>query len=170
MSFTGRPSSPPLALMSSSQIFCASSADLPLGASPPVSAMLKPILIGSRVCADAGAASRAAASTTKDAPANDRSFMLCGMTFLPLVTFVRILSATRAARLVGAGKSARRLHAFHQDGFHLTRTVAAEGRSPVVLGRGETGDALFEARKLDDDEPGKLVRPFHDPKATAARQ
>ena len=60
---TGRPSSPPLALTSSSQICIASSADLPLGASPPVSAMLKPILIGSaaRAVAPQSASTRASA-------------------------------------------------------------------------------------------------------------
>src|SRR6516164_7183758 len=62
MSFTGRPTSPPRALTSSSQIFWASRADLPLGASPPVSAMLYPILIGSPVCAAAGAGTKAARS------------------------------------------------------------------------------------------------------------
>src|SRR5215472_10826520 len=60
MSRTGRPSSPPVALMSSSQIFIARSADLPLADSPPVSAMPKPILIGSAV--RAGAATAMAAS------------------------------------------------------------------------------------------------------------
>src|SRR6187549_3488019 len=46
MSFTGRPSSPPLALMSASQICAASSAALPLGASGPVRFMLKPMVSG----------------------------------------------------------------------------------------------------------------------------
>jgi hypothetical protein len=46
------PSSPPLALVSSSQIFMPSSACLPAPESGPVSAMEKPILIGS--CALAG--------------------------------------------------------------------------------------------------------------------
>src|SRR5262249_4489213 len=69
MSLTGRPRSPPLALMSSSQIFWASKADLPLGASPPVSAMLKPILIGSPVCATARPASSAPAISAASAAA-----------------------------------------------------------------------------------------------------
>src|SRR5437764_536150 len=47
MSFTGRPIKPPLALMSPSQIFIATSDILPLAASGPLSAMPKPILIGS---------------------------------------------------------------------------------------------------------------------------
>src|SRR6185437_10584641 len=64
MSCTGRPSKPPLALMSSSQIFMATSADLPLAARPPVSAMPKPILIGS-----AAWASRAAPPATSAAAA-----------------------------------------------------------------------------------------------------
>src|SRR6516162_249335 len=50
MSFTGRPSSPPLALMSSSQICMATSDILPLAASGPVSAIPNPILIGSAAC------------------------------------------------------------------------------------------------------------------------
>src|SRR6516162_7698557 len=70
MSLTGRPSSPPLALTSSSQIFCASSADLPLAARPPVIAMLKPILIGSPDWARAPSeAAVAAASAATDATA-----------------------------------------------------------------------------------------------------
>src|SRR6516162_7898787 len=44
---TGRPSNPPFLLVSSSQILAPSSACLPLAASGPVSAMEKPILIGS---------------------------------------------------------------------------------------------------------------------------
>src|SRR5262252_7113436 len=47
--------------MSSSQIFIARSADLPLADSPPVSAMPKPILIGSAVRAGAAAAMAASA-------------------------------------------------------------------------------------------------------------
>src|SRR5215468_8090616 len=53
MSLTGRPSRPPLALVSSSQIFMPSSACLPKPASGPVSAMPKPMVIGwpDSVCA-----------------------------------------------------------------------------------------------------------------------
>src|SRR5882762_9608179 len=47
MSSTGRPRRPPFLLTSSFQICMASSAGLPLAESPPVSAMPKPILIGS---------------------------------------------------------------------------------------------------------------------------
>ena len=56
MSLTGRPSSPPLALISSSQIFMPTSACLPFGASGPVSDIEKPILIGSPCWAEAGTA------------------------------------------------------------------------------------------------------------------
>src|SRR5215468_1195083 len=48
--------------MSSSQIFCASSADLPLGPRPPVIAMLKPIVIGWPDWAAAGPATAVAAA------------------------------------------------------------------------------------------------------------
>src|SRR5262245_57379490 len=47
MSSTGRPRRPPFLLISSFQICIASSAGLPLAESPPVSAMPRPILIGS---------------------------------------------------------------------------------------------------------------------------
>src|SRR5215469_7927978 len=47
MSLTGRPNSPPSALVSSSQIFIANNAALPLAARPPVNPMPNPILIGS---------------------------------------------------------------------------------------------------------------------------
>src|ERR1700730_3657153 len=68
MSVTGRPSRPPLALTSSSQIFIATIDILPLGASGPVAAMPKPILIGAPEGAWAPAevekrAARAAAKT-----------------------------------------------------------------------------------------------------------
>src|SRR5882757_434535 len=62
MSFTGRPSSPPAALTSSSQIFIATSDILPLAASEPVSDMLKPILIGSPLWASAATADSATAA------------------------------------------------------------------------------------------------------------
>jgi len=44
---TGRPNNPPSALVSSSQIFIANNAALPLAARPPVNPMPNPILIGS---------------------------------------------------------------------------------------------------------------------------
>src|SRR6516162_10200501 len=68
MSLTGRPSRPPLALTSSSQILKASSPVLPTTANGPVNSMLKPILIGSTARA-AGAApptKSAAASSACD--------------------------------------------------------------------------------------------------------
>jgi hypothetical protein len=47
MSFNGRPSNPPFALVSSIHICVASSDTLPVPASPPVSAMPMPMVIGS---------------------------------------------------------------------------------------------------------------------------
>src|SRR5262249_54252413 len=59
MSLTGRPSRPPLALISFSQIWAPSSACWPAPASEPVCAMVKPILIGSpSLCAKAGVLAR----------------------------------------------------------------------------------------------------------------
>src|SRR5215472_16331291 len=88
MSLTGRPRSPPLALTSSSQIFWASSADLPLGASPPDSAMLKPILIGSPDCAQAAPANTSVhAASTANARARQllaRHVASCSIVILPL--------------------------------------------------------------------------------------
>src|ERR1700720_4337270 len=85
MSFTGRPSNPPLALTSSSQIFWASSADLPFAARPPVIAMLKPILIGAPDCAAALPVRAANAATTAVAARADLS--LKGMSFPPVEFF-----------------------------------------------------------------------------------
>src|SRR5258708_39898013 len=60
--------------------------------------------------------------------------------------------------------------AFDHDGFDLARAAAPECRGGVVFGRFEAGYTLLEGRKLDDDEAVKLVRPFHDLEAAAARQ
>src|SRR6185312_13580546 len=70
MSWTGRPSSPPLALMSSRQIMSAASTCLPMGATAPVKAMLKPTLIGSAACA---AVASATAPNTAAAAKNVRT-------------------------------------------------------------------------------------------------
>src|SRR5215469_16101964 len=66
MSFTGRPSSPPLALMSSSQICMATSDILPLAASGPVSAIPNPILIGSAACTGEALANSRLAAASND--------------------------------------------------------------------------------------------------------
>src|SRR5262245_25964147 len=68
MILTGRPSSPPFLLVSSSQILAPSSACLPLAASGPVSAMEKPILIGSPAgtWALAGVRNRATAAVARN--------------------------------------------------------------------------------------------------------
>src|SRR5436190_14390438 len=68
---TGRPSSPPLALMSSRQISIAACSILPAGAPEPVSARLMPTLTGLPLCADApeyqhSPASSAAATAPSD--------------------------------------------------------------------------------------------------------
>src|SRR5690242_9270044 len=68
MSLTGRPSRPPLALTSSSQICIASSDILPLAASGPVSAMPNPILIGSAAVAGIAAVSIKAAAASHRTP------------------------------------------------------------------------------------------------------
>src|SRR5262245_57943860 len=72
MSLTGRPLSPPLALTSSSQIFIASSDILPLAASGPVSAMPKPMVMGSAARAGALASELAAIVARTQMPAQRR--------------------------------------------------------------------------------------------------
>ena len=64
---TGRPSSPPLALMSSRQSSIAACSILPAGAPAPVSASDMPTLIGSAACAGAAASSSTAAQRRADA-------------------------------------------------------------------------------------------------------
>src|SRR5580658_3820098 len=77
-----------------------------------------------------------------------------------------------AARCTASGKRALsgRFAAFDHDGLDLAGAAPAEGRRFVVFLRRETGDALLQRRKLDDDEALKLVRAFHDLEFTAARQ
>src|SRR6516165_9240959 len=69
MSLTGRPSNPPLPLISFSQIWAPSSACLPAPASEPVCAMLNPILMGSPPCAKAGADAHAGEMRAAPMPA-----------------------------------------------------------------------------------------------------
>src|SRR6185437_3125964 len=69
---TGRPSSPPLALMSSFQMSIAISADLPLAASGPVCAMPSPMRIGSAARAGARPSHSAAAITNAALKAENR--------------------------------------------------------------------------------------------------
>src|SRR5215469_7560392 len=173
MSLTGRPRSPPLALTSSSQIFWASSADLPLGASPPVSAMLKPILIGSPDCAQAAPANTSAhAAKARARHLTARHVASCSIVILPLRSFLRPSYEQRDRHTSGPlpvhAPLARRIAAFDHDGLDLARAVAAEGRGAVVFGRGEAGDALFEGRELDHHEAVEFCWPFHDLIAAAA--
>src|SRR5271165_4804810 len=180
MSLTGRPSRPPLALTSSSQIFCASSADLPLAASPPVIAMLKPILIGSPDCAAAPSAANAATAATATAdtaeikdvnrktisvPPNGlrARFSLCARI---LELFQR--PAPAPARAAAAPSLRRGVAGFDDDRLDLAGAGATERRGLVVFLRFEAGDALRERRKLDHHEAVKLVRPLHDLIAPAA--
>src|SRR5215468_10018028 len=85
MSFTGRPSRPPLALISSSQIWAPSSACWPAPASEPVCAMLKPILIGlPLLCAKVGVLARTGEISAAPTPALTwRRVMRWVMVFLP---------------------------------------------------------------------------------------
>src|SRR6516165_7426798 len=174
MSLTGRPRSPPLALTSSSQIFCASSADLPLGASPPVSAMLKPILIGSPDCAQAAPANNSAhAENARTRHLTARCVASCSIVILPFESlWVHLMGngTHTSGPLPVHAPLARRIAAFDHDGLDRARAVAAEGRGAVVFGRGEAGDALLEGRKLDHHEALELGRSFHDLIAAAARK
>src|SRR5215831_13397294 len=89
MSLTGRPSNPPLALISFSQICAPSSACLPAPASAPVCAMLKPILMGAPPpCAKAGADAHAGEMSAAPMPAFTwRRVMRLVMDFLPKILF-----------------------------------------------------------------------------------
>src|SRR5215472_6192081 len=89
MSLTGRPSNPPLALISFSQICAPSSACLPAPASAPVCAMLKPILMGAPPpCAKAGVDAHAGEMSAAPMPAFTwRRVMRLVMDFLPKILF-----------------------------------------------------------------------------------
>src|SRR5574340_730577 len=105
MIFTGRPSRPPALLVSSSQILAPSSACLPLGARPPVRAMLKPILIGSLFCALAELSATIAPAAIRLAPAASAinpDLKRFGIMLLPLEPcFAGILRGFRRQMLVG---------------------------------------------------------------------
>src|ERR1700736_5535283 len=81
-----------------------------------------------------------------------------------------IADAKASAYLDGRVASLWCFTAFDHDGFDLARPAAPECRGGVVFRRFEACHALLEGRKLDDDETVKLVRPFHDLEAAAARQ
>src|SRR5262249_43774820 len=123
MSLTGRPRSPPLALTSSSQIFWASSADLPLGASPPVSAMLQPILSAPRVGAEPAPANTSAhAASAANARARHlppRHVASCSIVILPLRSFCASSYGQRDRHTSGPppvhAPLARRIAAFDHD-------------------------------------------------------
>src|ERR1700691_1469874 len=138
MSLTGLPSKPPLALTSSSQIFWASSADLPLAARPPVIAMLKPILIGWPDCAAAPPARGPNATATTAAATADLSvesmwFPPIGLLLASCWRHIRAIAKPRA-RGVPIGQSPRPpsflggVAAFHHEGLDLAGAVAAERR------------------------------------------
>src|ERR1700733_7689233 len=98
--------------MSSSQIFWASSADLPFGPRPPVIAMLKPILIGSPDWAVAPVTSAVEAVATTAAHANSRLRII---QVLPCdLLFGRILRSFAAVAPVAYGRmfNASRLSIF----------------------------------------------------------
>src|SRR5262249_15020379 len=150
-------------LTSSSQILIASSADLPLGASGPVSAMPKPILIGSPCCARVGAWNRSAAPAAKRPAAsqtNARRLRCRNMRISSRVAiFVDVYAPNPACAprgidaMVSVADSwpvafsaenryplfrkmlllLRRIAAFDDDGFDLPRAAAPECRGVLVF-------------------------------------
>src|SRR5712691_2608370 len=169
MSLTGRPSRPPLALTSSSQIFIATSDILPLGASGPVSAMPKPIVIGWPDGAWAAAATVEAASAAlaSNEAARTRHFSAAGMvssvgrttadgtTVFPLPSSVAcrlssVVCRPSSPHLVGEGDD----HAQLRPLLVLGEDIAFLGRGEAALGR--------EAELLERRELGRLLDPALD--------
>src|SRR6185437_13231109 len=123
MSFTWRPRRPPALLVSSSQILAPSSACLPLAARPPVNAMLKPILIGSLLCALAEATNIAPAAKVTATPANHanvRDFRCCTMIFLPM-GFAFLMANNDSARRNGPPACSAKLPAKRPSQCGLSR-------------------------------------------------
>src|ERR1043166_2395029 len=160
----------------------ASSADLPLGASGPVSAMPKPILIGSPCWARVGAWNRSAAPAarrTAASPAKALKLRCRNMSISSRVAiFVDVLCPKPGARAKGdrqhgycrESQLLRRIAAFDDDGLDLAGAAAPECRGFLVFRRGEAGDRLVEGRELDHHEAVELVRPLHQLIAPPARQ
>src|SRR6266851_1052825 len=86
------------------------------------------------------------------------------------VLFYPMPNRSRWATAPSTSSLRRGVAACDHDGLDLARAASAEGRRPVIFRRGEAGDALLEGGELDHHEALKLVRPFHDLKAAAARQ
>src|SRR5215475_4310627 len=171
MIFTGRPSRPPLALVSSSQIFMPSRACLPLAASGPVSDMPKPILIGSLFCAWApetmNIATAARVTATPAAHANGLVLRYCSILSSQLGVIFRHLMRILPKCARGTRPEDGGLNPVNHDGFDFASAAASECSSLVVFRRCETGDALLEGWKFDHDKTMEFVWTFHDLKTSA---
>src|SRR6266849_3922082 len=164
--------------MSSSQIFIASSADLPLGASGPVSAMPKPMRSGSAALADkapSASAKTASAAAPSQAMVRSRKCFSIGLSSQGFDCFQKPLcpkawASAKGERKTPAEPSWRGFHPLDDDVLDLAGAAAPERRGLIVFGRGEAGDRLPEGRELDDDEAVEFLRPLHDPELAAARE
>src|SRR5262245_6720187 len=132
MSLTGRPSSPPLALSSSAQICLDIRWALPEEASPPVSETLKPILIGSPVCAR---------QTVGDAIAASAMTIARAHVFRALFTIRRFMASSPGRRLL----------------FFITNVVGRHDSTGLTDARKPTAHLVprlaFEPRSRPPREP-----------------
>src|SRR5713101_6285072 len=81
------------------------------------------------------------------------------------------MRAESAASTVPRSLLRRRFSGFHHHQLVFTDAVPApKRRGLLVFPRVEAGDALFERRKLDDDEAVEFLGTFEDPVAPAARE
>src|SRR5436190_547510 len=160
MSLIGRPSRPPAALVSSSQIFMPSSACLPLAASGPVSDMPKPILIGSPLCAEA-IVGREASAVTPRRPAAKRSNVRRNIQVPPLgQPFAAIFASSAQARQVrisGHWSKSRQLAAIflHDETAHPSGTHGcprADPYRPPPLHDNRSARIVSRPRRLPADE------------------
>src|SRR3972149_11040229 len=153
MSLTGRPSSPPLALISSSQIFMPSSACLPLGESGPVSAIANPILIGSPAC-PAAPFDNGAAAATASSPKPTR----LSMCLPPWWLTRRTILCAIVAGAPGAFLLPLIAHSSHRSAHPRTvqrPAIPRLGREPAFFldEAGDLGDALAGAQGGHDERP-----------------
>src|SRR5262245_32403303 len=140
MSLTGRPSRPPLALISSSQIFMPSSACLPLAASGPVSAMEKPIVTGwpDGAWAFAGVKNTATAAAAKNEATAPRHFSRASMRSSSWLMFDLgfLLGFLAIPRFKVAFSSSPDLAGDFDDHAQF-RPLLVLGQDIALLGRGE---------------------------------
>src|SRR5690348_6120046 len=145
-SCTGRPNKPPAAFTSLSQIFMATSADLPLAASPPVSAMPNPILMGSAAWTSEKPSAAATAPAVPMSRAQSPSVEYAITRLLPIFALMLPLSYAHHARSRPGRAEPKRDGDFLRGGEKM-RLMAFDDKGEAKLGV-LTGEAVVDLTRV----------------------